>query len=217
MKDTGAEHPLQVESVSSSPLGEDRLVVRIEGRWEGRKRPHVDEAMLVVENEGRRHRFPAIPQEGKPKRLKRHESWSGSFDLPLWLGDHLEGQTSLRLGDATIALPAQSFRPPEGNDEPAKLRAEVAELRDELAAREAVQREALSEAARLRAELERLADELASLRTNPLAGSAVEQAEDLLAKARELRRMLAQSGPETEADHRASPETTPGEHGSDTS
>jgi hypothetical protein len=137
MKDAGAEHPLQIESVSSSPLGQDRLVVRIDGRWEGRKRPHVDEAMLVVENEGRRHRFPVIPQEAQPKRVKRHEPWSGSFDLPSWLGDHLQGQTSLTLGDATIALLAESFGRPEGGGETAALRAEVARLRNELEARAA--------------------------------------------------------------------------------
>jgi hypothetical protein len=200
MKDPGAEHPLQVESVSSSPLGEDRLVVRIEGRWEGRKRPHVDEAMLVVENEGRRHRFPVIPQEGQPKRLKRHESWSGSFDLPSWLGDHLKGQTSLRLGDATIALPAESFGRPEGSGEAAALRAEVARLRNELAARAADQRAALRETATLRGELERLADELGRVRATAVAADGLEQAEELLAHARELRRLLATEDLSTPSD-----------------
>ncbi len=191
MKGAGAERPLQIESVSSSPLGEDRLVIRIEGRWEGRNRPHVDEAMLVVENAGRRHRFPVIPQEGKPKRVKRHESWSGSFDLPSWLGDHLPGQTSLTLGDATIPLAAESFGRPEGGDETAELRAEVVRLRHELAARAADQREALRETATLRSELERLADELGRVRANAVAADGLEQAEELLAQARELRRLLA--------------------------
>ena len=191
MKDPEAEHPLQVESVSSSPVGADRLLVRIEGRWEGRKRPHIDEATLVVENEGRRHRFPVIPQEGKPKRVKRHETWSGSFDIPLWLGPHLEGQTSLRLGDETVALSAQSFAGADAGGETADLRVEVARLRSELAAREAAQEAARSEAAALRAELEKVADDLAAVRTNALAHGGLDQAEELLEKARELRRMLA--------------------------
>lgn len=195
MKDPEAEHTLQVESVSSSPLGADRLVVRVEGRWEGRKRPHIDEATLVVENEGRRHRFPAIPQEGKPKRVKRHETWSGSFDLPLWLGPRLEGQTSLTLGDETVALPAQSFAEAAAGGETPDLRTEVTRLRRELAAREAAQEAARSEAAALRAELEKVADDLAAVRTNALASAGLDQAEELLEKARELRRMLAVPAP----------------------
>jgi hypothetical protein len=47
--------------VECSPLGGDKLVVRLHGRWTGRPRQAGRRVTLVVEDEGRRHRFPAIP------------------------------------------------------------------------------------------------------------------------------------------------------------
>src|SRR5438270_1600044 len=112
-----AGYPLEFESVTSSPLEGDKVVVQLEGRWRGRGRPSLERPMLVVEVDGRRHRFPAITQPRRA-RIRRPGGWSGSFALPTWLQAYLEGNTALRLGDINIPVPAGSFEgvgsePPE--------------------------------------------------------------------------------------------------------
>jgi hypothetical protein len=103
-----AEYPLEFESVLCSPLGDDSVVLLLEGRWRGRQRRSVERAMLVVETDGRRYRFPAIPQPRRT-RLGRATGWSGNFALPTWLQARLEGNTSLKLDDLSIPLPPGSF------------------------------------------------------------------------------------------------------------
>jgi hypothetical protein len=102
-----AAHPLELESVTSSPTDGDKLVVRIAGRWRTRQHPALEHAILVVEADGRRHRFPAIP-EPRRSRLDR-AAWAAGFALPTWLGPQLEGSTSLRFGEVTMQLPEGSF------------------------------------------------------------------------------------------------------------
>jgi hypothetical protein len=122
-----ASYPLEFESVSAAPLDDEKLVVRVEGRWLTRHRPTLERAMLVVEANGRRHRFPAIPQPRRP-RFGRSGGWSGGFALPTWLGPHLEGNTSLRLGETAMQLPVGSFA---GLDEPEPVETSAAEAHGE--------------------------------------------------------------------------------------
>jgi hypothetical protein len=103
-----AEYPLEFEMVLCSPLGDERVVLLLEGRWRGRQRRSVERAMLVVETDGRRYRFPAIPHRRRT-RLGRPTGWSGNFALPTWLQPRLEGNTSLKLDDLSIPLPPGSF------------------------------------------------------------------------------------------------------------
>ncbi len=154
-----ADYPLEVESVESSPLGGDRIVVRLEGHWRGRPRASLEGVMLVVEANGRRHRFPSIPQPRR-SRLGRPGTWSGNFALPTWLGSHLEGNASLKLGDVTIPIPPGSFGGEEQSPEPAEERPpaqapEPAADRSPAAAQPADQTD--QTVAALRAELERRA------------------------------------------------------------
>jgi hypothetical protein len=159
-------------------------MVQIHGRWRTRKRPQHDQLMLVVEADGRRHRFPAIPQ---PRRLRlaRPRTWSGSFALPAWLGPRLKGHTTLMLGGLSVPLPGVQ----SGHEE---LRSELDELR-ELIAREAAGRDRLAdEIARLRSGLERLSAELSAASEQAAAGEPeLEEAEALLAQARALRASLS--------------------------
>ena len=61
--------------------------------------------MLVIEADGSRHRFPAIPEPpslaGAPPG-----SWQMTFSVPTWLAPYLGGQIWLQLGLAVVPLPA---------------------------------------------------------------------------------------------------------------
>jgi hypothetical protein len=97
-------HPLEIDAVECSPLGREKVVVRLTGRWSGRRRSADGRALLVVEAGGRRHRFPAIP-EPRRARIGRPGTWAASFALPSWLEPSLDEQMSLWLGDVSIPLP----------------------------------------------------------------------------------------------------------------
>jgi hypothetical protein len=102
------EYPLEIDSVECSPLGREKVVVRLTGAWRGRRRAADERALLVVEVDGRRHRFPAIPEPSRP-RIGRPVFWAASFALPAWLEPRLGGQMSLLLGNVAIPLPPVSF------------------------------------------------------------------------------------------------------------
>jgi uncharacterized coiled-coil DUF342 family protein len=111
-------HPLTVEHVEAEPLGHDKIVIRVTGRWESRKRVTDARTFLVVESEGRRHRFPAMPEVRK-RGLGRHQDWTASFTVPAWLDPRHEARMSLWLGDEEVSLPEVVEAPPEPADVPA--------------------------------------------------------------------------------------------------
>ncbi len=91
--------------MDTSPLETDKILVHLDGRWPGRPRRTPSFAALVVEVDGRRHRFPELvaPQKGS---LVRRTAWGASFALPAWLGPHLAGSAALVVGEDTIPLSA---------------------------------------------------------------------------------------------------------------
>ncbi len=100
-------------------------MVQVNCRWRGRRRRHADDALLVVEKDGRRHRFAVIPSPRRAK-LRRSESWCGCFALPSRLAPRLEGNTALMLGDLSIPLPPGSFPTmSEGEQQAAELAVEL--------------------------------------------------------------------------------------------
>jgi hypothetical protein len=100
--------PLEIDEVECSPLGREKVVVRLTGRWSTRRRAPDGQALLVVEADGRQHRFPAI-SEPRRVRISRPGTWAASFALPAWLEPRLAGQMSLWLGELAIPLPPISF------------------------------------------------------------------------------------------------------------
>ncbi len=66
------DFPLEVEQIESAPLGRAKIGIRVTGHWRGRGRMHEQRAFLVLEVDGRRHRFPAM-QEPRRSRLHRLE------------------------------------------------------------------------------------------------------------------------------------------------
>jgi hypothetical protein len=107
------EPALDVDEIETSALGRDKVVVRVVGRWRGRRRAPDARAFLVVESDGRRHRFPAMPEPRRGGRglLGRPGQWGASFAVPAWLEPGLGGEMSLWVGDAMIPLDESAVTP----------------------------------------------------------------------------------------------------------
>jgi len=107
--------PIEVDRIDCAPLGRAKIAVRVGGRYRGRRRVSDARAFLVVEAEGRRHRFPAMPEPRRP-RIGRPGSWGATFALPSWLEPHLGGAMSLWIGNVVIPLAGVSCVPrlPDG-------------------------------------------------------------------------------------------------------
>src|SRR5581483_3931965 len=99
--------PFELTTVAASALGGDRFILRLEGRWLTRVRPSLRDAELCVDEGRRQHRFPAAPQ---PRRGRLGRStWALSCTLPVWLAVRLEGNTVLKVAEATLPLPEGAF------------------------------------------------------------------------------------------------------------
>src|ERR1700685_4670223 len=102
--------PIEVDRIDCAPLGRAKIAVRISGRSRSRRRSPDARAFLVIEAEGRRHRFPALPEPRRP-RIGRPGAWGATFALPSWLEPHLAGAMSLWVGNIVIPLAGPSFVP----------------------------------------------------------------------------------------------------------
>jgi hypothetical protein len=99
-----AETPLEIDRIESSRADAGTVRLRLAGRWLD---PAVadQEELLVVQVQGRRHRFPATRAPEPPGS----QAWSASFELPGWAEPRHAGQAALWLGNAVIPVP-----PPHG-------------------------------------------------------------------------------------------------------
>jgi chromosome segregation ATPase len=75
-------------------------------------------ALLVIEADGRRHRFPVTP-EPRITRFQQPGAWTASFALPAWLEPFLARRAFLQLG--TLAIPVH-----EGDPAPSAQREQAA-------------------------------------------------------------------------------------------
>jgi hypothetical protein len=102
---SGVQAALAVEAVEWAPGDGDKLTVSIRGRWRRRRPAWRGQPVLAIEAEGRRHRFPAIPEPpslaGAPPG-----GWQMTFSVPAWLAPYLGGRIWLQLGVAVVPLPA---------------------------------------------------------------------------------------------------------------
>src|SRR5947209_20101659 len=73
-----------IEAVEWSQRGEDSLTVQVTGRWRRRRPLSPGQPLLVLEAEGHRHRFPAMPE---PPGLTGAApgTWQMSFTIPVEL------------------------------------------------------------------------------------------------------------------------------------
>ena len=98
--------PLAIDRIQSSRSGAGRLRLRLNGRWLDPQRAGEEEELLVVQVQGRRHRFPPSPDDDRERDADQGpDRWSAAFDVPAWAEPRHEGQAALWLGNAIIAVP----------------------------------------------------------------------------------------------------------------
>ena len=100
----GLQHPLGIETVHwSAGTGSD-LLVRVAGRWRRRWTATTVPAVLAIDTEHGRHRFPAQP-EPPSVRGAQPGVWQVGFTVPAALAPYLAGRLILILGSVSIPLP----------------------------------------------------------------------------------------------------------------
>jgi septal ring factor EnvC (AmiA/AmiB activator) len=160
--------PLELERVQSSRADVGELRLRLSGRWlDERTEVGDDEELLVINVEGRRHRFP-VSREERSDREPAPGRWSASFRIPTWAEPREEGQAALWLGNAVIPVPpmhesreATAVRttapyPPQRTADAVQIRAELANAHSELDARSSRHDQLETTLGELRGELDRL-------------------------------------------------------------
>jgi hypothetical protein len=161
---------IAVEAVEWAPGGDGKLTIIVRGRWRRRRPVLSGQPVLVIEAEGRRHRFPATPEPpslgGAPPG-----GWQMTFTIPIWLEPHLGERAWLQLGLAVMPLTG-AVGPPHRSADPKTLterRARTAELAEERARARVSEAEAVVAELTIRVEeldrsLERAREEPARLR-----------------------------------------------------
>jgi hypothetical protein len=97
--------PLELERVQGSRAHAGEIRLRLSGRWvDTQAAISDDEELLVINVEGRRHRFAADPAEEPDPELPP-DRWSATFTVPSWAEPREEGQAALWLGTAVIPVP----------------------------------------------------------------------------------------------------------------
>ena len=166
----GAPSALGIESVECFSEGGRSLTVRVTGRWRRRRPDWHGQPVLVVEAEGRRNRFPAMPD---PPSLTGAVpgTWRMTFSVPAELAKELAERASLQLGAAVIPLPVTPVLDASGRAAPADpellaaRRLRSSELAVESARRRAAEAEAAAE--ELANRVEQLERELEEARREP--------------------------------------------------
>ena len=95
---------LGIEAVQWFARDEESLTVRVTGRWRRRRPGPSGQALLVIEAEGQRHRFPAMPE---PPGLTGAApgTWQLSFTVPAALGPPAAERAWLQMGALVVPLP----------------------------------------------------------------------------------------------------------------
>ncbi len=99
----GLPSALGIESVETIPEG-GNLTVRVTGRWRRRRPEWRGPAILVVEAQGTRYRFPAMPEPPSVTGTMPG-TWRMTFSVARELGPHLAGRSWLQLGTLIAPLP----------------------------------------------------------------------------------------------------------------
>lgn len=105
-----SQPPLRVEHVQSSRSAPGETRLRLSGRWLTRDgTAELDEQLLVVQLEGRRHRFPA-DEDPRPSAELEPGQWSATFTVPAWAEPRHDGQAALWIGNSVVPVPAMHGR-----------------------------------------------------------------------------------------------------------
>ncbi|HEY2636614.1 MAG TPA: hypothetical protein VGI54_04440, partial [Solirubrobacteraceae bacterium] len=194
----GLPSALGIEAVETLPEG-NSLTVRVTGRWRRRRPEWHGPAILVVEAQGTRYRFPAMPEPPSVTGTMPG-TWRMTFSVAPELGPHLSGRSWLQLGSLVAPLPvfaetkiggppertgtAEPTDPPE--PEPLPGRRRPGELAIEHARRRASEAEAL--AAELALRVDQLERTLEEARAQPARLERARRAAEQSAHAESARR-----------------------------
>jgi predicted nucleic acid-binding Zn-ribbon protein len=96
-----ADPPVAIDRVDYTRRGPDGIELRVTGRWLGGSEQSGGEPLLVVQVQGRRHRFaPARDEHPLPPG-----GWEARFRIPPWAQPRHEGQAALWLGTSVVPVP----------------------------------------------------------------------------------------------------------------
>jgi hypothetical protein len=114
-----AGSPLEIDRVDLQRGEAGSIQLRLRGRWLD-PAAATEEELLVVQVEGRRHRFPGARAE--PGGEADHDPslagetpgppWGATFTVPDWAEPRHEGQAALWLGSAVVPVPPPGWSPP---------------------------------------------------------------------------------------------------------
>jgi hypothetical protein len=110
--------PLEIDRIERARAERGSVQLRLRGRWLDPAAAD-EEELLVVQIEGRRHRFPGTREQDVRDggaASTGASRWAASFTLPDWAEPHHEGQAALWLGSAVVPVP------PPGGAAPAPVR-----------------------------------------------------------------------------------------------
>lgn len=98
-----AEPPLAIDRVHGSRPSAGAIRLALSGDWQGPGGGAEQEPLLVVQVEGRRHRFPADRDDHAGELPEGR--WRASFSVPDWAEPRREGQATVWIGNAVVPVP----------------------------------------------------------------------------------------------------------------
>ncbi len=96
-----ADTPVAIDRVDCTRSDRDGVHLRLTGRWLGDVEPSATEPLLVVQVQGRRHRF-AAERDGHPIPPG---AWEATFRIPPWAQPRHAGQAAIWVGTAVVPVP----------------------------------------------------------------------------------------------------------------
>jgi predicted nucleic acid-binding Zn-ribbon protein len=96
-----ADIPVAIDRVDCTRTGADGVELRLTGRWTNGGHVTGTEPLLVVQVQGRRHRFAPDRDGYTPPP----GSWAATFQLPSWAQPRQEGQAALWVGTSVVPIP----------------------------------------------------------------------------------------------------------------
>ncbi|MFZ1995303.1 MAG: hypothetical protein WAU75_14410, partial [Solirubrobacteraceae bacterium] len=96
-----ADLPVAIDRVDFTRSDRDGIEMRLTGRWLADTDVIGFAPLLVVQVQGRRHRFTPAP-DGHPLAPG---SWAATFRIPPWAQPRREGQAALWVGTSVVPVP----------------------------------------------------------------------------------------------------------------
>ena len=98
-----ADTPVAIDRVDRARGDDDGIRLRLTGRWLRSDQAGEQDPLLVIQLQGRRHRFPARRGHGAPSLPPG--AWEATFTVPAWAEPRREGQAAVWVGNAVVPIP----------------------------------------------------------------------------------------------------------------